>query len=141
ISRRSTTFGSTAAALFAIGASAQRAMAHPYPAPRSTSVTRTAASCRWTGDWSALAITRSFSRRLMRYGFCAPWIALNQENHARYHVQGHAVHRDELDRILLDKPLGAPPSLRRSLFAVGFVSIPVPVNKPLGVLRHHPDRG
>jgi len=58
-------------------------------------------------DWSALAITHSFSRRLLRYALCAPWIALNQENYARYaryaryHGEKREARREELDRILV----------------------------------------
>jgi hypothetical protein len=88
-----------APALFAIGPSAQRAMAHPWP---GTTIRLGDEERRvMQVDWSALAITRSFSRRLVRYEFCAPWIALNQENYARYRVRGHAARRDELDRILV----------------------------------------
>jgi hypothetical protein len=88
-----------APALFAIGASAQRAMAHPWP---GTTIRLGDEESRIVQvDWSALAITRSFSRRLVRYEFCAPWIALNQENHARYRTLDRAARRDELDRILV----------------------------------------
>lgn len=88
-----------APALFALGAAAQRVMTHPWPGAsvRLGDDERRVAQV----DWSALAVTRSFSRRLVRYAFCAPWIALNQENHARYRALDPMARRDELDRILV----------------------------------------
>ena len=52
-------------------------------------------------EWSVGAIQRAFSRRLLRYQLGAPWIALNQENHARYRDLDGAARRAELDRILV----------------------------------------
>jgi hypothetical protein len=88
-----------APAIFAIGAAAQRIMAHPWP---GTTVLLGDEETRVLEvDWSALAVTRSFSRRLVRYELCAPWIALNQDNHARYRTLDRAARRDMLDRILV----------------------------------------
>lgn len=88
-----------APALFALGAPAQRAMAHPWP---GTSIRLGKADARIVEvDWTTATITRSFSRRLVRYELCAPWIALNQENYARYRVLDPRARRAELDRILV----------------------------------------
>jgi len=86
-------------ALFAIGAAAQQAMAHPWPGVtvRLGEHERSVAQV----DWSVAAIQRSSSRRLLRYDLGAPWIALNQENHARYRDLGGPARRAELDRILV----------------------------------------
>ena len=47
-------------------------------------------------DWTVAAVQRSFSRRLVRYELGAPWIALNQENHARYRTMSGDGRRAEL---------------------------------------------
>jgi hypothetical protein len=88
-----------APALFAIGAAAQQAMAHPWPGAtvRLGEHHRTVAQV----DWTVSAIQRSFSRHLVRYELVAPWIALNQENHARYRALDGLERRAELDRILV----------------------------------------
>ena len=52
-------------------------------------------------DWSVTAAQRALSRRLVRYELGAPWIALNQENHARYRAMSDGARRAELDRILV----------------------------------------
>src|SRR5262249_34864125 len=82
-----------------IGAAAQRAMAHPWPGV----TVRIGEQERQVAEvaWNVAAIQRSFSRRLVRYAFGAPWIALNQENHARYRSLDRAGRRAELDRILV----------------------------------------
>ncbi len=88
-----------APALFAIGSAAQQVMAHPWPGAtfrlgdQENRVTQV--------DWSALSIARAFSRRLVRYELCAPWIALNQENFGRFRGLDAAARRAELDRILV----------------------------------------
>ncbi len=88
-----------APAVFAIGPAAQRAMIHPWP---GTSVRIGEHDAHITQvDWSALAITRAFSRKLIRYEFRAPWIALNQENHARFKDLDRVARRNDLDRILV----------------------------------------
>lgn len=88
-----------APAIFALGTAAQRVLAHPWPGTSlrlgEDEVTLVEV------DFRALAITRSFSRRLVRYELCAPWIALNQENFARYRTESYATRRAELDRILV----------------------------------------
>lgn len=88
-----------APALFALGPAAQRVMAHPWPGTvvrlGDEEVTIVEA------DFRALAVTRSFSRRLVRYELRAPWIALNQENYARYRTESPGARRAELDRILV----------------------------------------
>ena len=52
-------------------------------------------------EWSVRALQRAVSRRLVRYELGAPWLALNQENHARYRALGAGARRAELDRILV----------------------------------------
>jgi hypothetical protein len=88
-----------APALFAIGAAAQVAMTHPWPGVtvRLGEQERRIEQV----DWTVAAVQRAFSRRLVRYELGAPWIALNQENHARYLSFGGAGRRAELDRILV----------------------------------------
>jgi hypothetical protein len=88
-----------APALFAIGPAAQRVMAHPWPgaAIRLGEDERRVVQV----DWTALSIACAFSRRLVRYELCAPWIALNQENFARFRGLDRAARRAELDRILV----------------------------------------
>lgn len=88
-----------APALFAMGEAAQMAMAHPWPgmAVRIGEQERRVEQV----DWSVSAVQRAFSRRLVRYELGAPWIALNQENHARYKGLDRAGRRAELDRILV----------------------------------------
>jgi Cas6b C-terminal domain/Cas6b N-terminal domain len=85
--------------LFAIGPAAQLAIAHPWPGAtvRIGDQERRVVQV----DWSVTAIQRAFSRRLLRYQLGAPWIALNQENHARYRTLGADARRAELDRILV----------------------------------------
>jgi hypothetical protein len=85
--------------LFAIGAAAQQAMAHPWPGVtvRLGDEERRVAQV----DWTVAAVQRSFSRRLVRYELGAPWLALNQENHARYRDKDRDGRRAELDRILV----------------------------------------
>jgi hypothetical protein len=85
--------------LFAVGPAAHLAMAHPWP---SATVRIGAEERRIVEiDWSVTAIQRAFSRRLVRYELGAPWIALNQENHARYRALSGSARRAELDRILV----------------------------------------
>ena len=74
-------------------------MAHPWPGVsiRLREHERTIAQV----DWTVSAIQRAFSRRLVRYDLGAPWIALNQENHARYRALDGDARRAELDRILV----------------------------------------
>jgi hypothetical protein len=88
-----------APALYALGAAAQRAMAHPWPGL----VLRLGDDERRVVqvDWSVSAVQHAFSRRLTRYAFGAPWIALNQSNHARYKSLDVGTRRAELDRILV----------------------------------------
>jgi hypothetical protein len=85
--------------LFAIGSAAHLAMAHPWPgrAVRIGEQERRVVQV----EWSVTAVQRSFSRRLVRYDLGAPWIALNQENHAGYRAMSSAARRAELDRILV----------------------------------------
>jgi hypothetical protein len=52
-------------------------------------------------DGTLPSLERAFSRRLCRYDFGAPWIALNQENHAHYRDKPRSGRRAELDRILV----------------------------------------
>jgi hypothetical protein len=85
--------------LFALGETAGRVMAHPWPGAMVRLGDRELRVAQV--DWSALAMTRSLSRRLVRYAFRAPWIALNQQNHARYRALPVAERRAELDRILV----------------------------------------
>lgn len=96
--------------LFAIGPAAHLAMAHPWPGMRL----RIGAQERSVVqvDWSVVAVQPSFSRRLVRYEFAAPWIALNQENHARYRTLNPAARRAELDRILIGNLLSMSKGLR-----------------------------
>jgi hypothetical protein len=88
-----------APALFALGPAAQRALAHPWPntvlrlGEEDARVLQVA--------WTTSAITHEISRRLVRYDFGAPWVALNQDNYARYKSQPRAARREELDRILV----------------------------------------
>jgi hypothetical protein len=88
-----------APALFAFGPAAQLAMAHPWPgaAVRIGDQERRIVEV----EWRTTPIEHSFSRRLVRYDLGAPWIALNQDNHARYRALGPAARRAELDRILV----------------------------------------
>jgi hypothetical protein len=85
--------------LFAFGDAARLAMAHPWPG----ATLRLGDTERRVNqvDWSSLAITRAFSKRLVRYEFCAPWIALNQQNYERYRTLDPNARRAELDRILV----------------------------------------
>lgn len=86
-------------ALFAMGPAAPQAMAHPWP----DATVRIGEQERrvLAVEWAVSALERSFSRRLVRYAFGAPWIALNQENHARFRSLGRDARRAELDRILV----------------------------------------
>ena len=87
-------------ALFAMGPAAALAMAHPWPVARPCgSATTNGASPR--SPVRVAALRRSFSRRLVRYDLGAPWIALNQDNHARYRAMARDARRAELDRILV----------------------------------------
>jgi len=85
--------------LFATGPAAHLAMAHPWPGAsvRIGEQQRRVVQV----DWSVSAIQRSCSRRLVRYELGAPWLALNQENHARYRTLSVDARRAELDRILV----------------------------------------
>jgi hypothetical protein len=85
--------------LFAIGPAAHLAMAHPWPGAtlRIGDQERRVLQV----DWSVTATQRVLSRRLVRYALGAPWIALNQENHARYRAMSDDARRAELDRILV----------------------------------------
>jgi len=86
-------------AVFAIGPAAERAMTHPWP---GTEVRIGEHDVRITQvDWSVVSVARAFSRKLLRYDFRAPWIALNQENHARFKDLDRVARRQELDRILV----------------------------------------
>lgn len=88
-----------APAMFAIGTAAGRAMTFPWP---GTSLRIGEHDVQIAQvDWTSLAMTRAFSRKLVRYEFQAPWIALNQENHARFRNLDRAARRQELDRILV----------------------------------------
>src|ERR1700730_16927182 len=63
-----------APALFAIGASAQRAMSHPWP---GTAVQLGGSTHAIVDvEWLPLALSLSHSDRLLRYEFGAPWLAL-----------------------------------------------------------------
>lgn len=86
-------------ALYAIGSAAQRAMAHPWPGT-SVRIGDDARSVLHV-DWSVSSVQRAFSRRLVRYEFGAPWIALNQANHARYKPLDERGRRALLDRIVV----------------------------------------
>lgn len=85
--------------LFAVGDAARLAMTHAWPggAVRLGDQERRIVQVSWT----SLAVSRSFSRRLLRYRFCAPWIALNQANFERYRGSSGEARRDQLDRILV----------------------------------------
>lgn len=85
--------------LFAVGDAARVAMAHPWPGAdvRLGEIERRITQV----DWSSLAISRTFSRRLLRYRFCAPWIALNQQNFEHYRAANRDARRALLDRILV----------------------------------------
>jgi hypothetical protein len=88
-----------APALFAIGPAAQQAMAHPW---LGAGIRLGEHDLRIAQvDWTVSALERSFSRRLLRYQLGAPWIALNQENHARYRAFDEPARRAEIDRILV----------------------------------------
>jgi hypothetical protein len=86
-------------ALFAFGDAARLAMTHPWPGVtlRLGDAERRVMQV----DWTSLAVTRAFSKRLVRYEFCAPWIALNQQNYERYRTLAPIARRAELDRILV----------------------------------------
>jgi hypothetical protein len=85
--------------LFAIGRAAQLVVAHAWPGVglRIGEQERRVVQV----DWRIAATGRAFSRRLVRYEFGAPWLALNQENHARYRTLTDNARRAELDRILV----------------------------------------
>jgi hypothetical protein len=85
--------------VYAFGEAAQRAMAHPWPGAsvRLGDELRTVREVAWCTS----SLTHSFSRRLVRYTLGAPWIALNQENHARFRRLDEPARRAELDRILV----------------------------------------
>jgi len=85
--------------LFAMGPAAHLAMAHAWPGAtvRIGEQERRVVQV----DWSVTATQRALSRRLVRYTFGAPWLALNQENHARYRTLRDSARRAELDRILV----------------------------------------
>ena len=92
-------WGAAGPTLFAIGPAAQLAMAHPW---QGASVRIGADERRVLDvDWSVTPIERAYSRRLVRYDLGAPWIALNQDNHAAYRALRAAARRAELDRILV----------------------------------------
>lgn len=88
-----------APALYAVGPAAQKAMTHPWPGTtvRIGEHERRVAQV----DWSVSSLQRAFSRRLVRYDFGAPWIALNQANHARFKTLDERARRAELDRIMV----------------------------------------
>lgn len=88
-----------APALFSFGEAAQRAMGHPWPGSelRLGPHVRTIAEVQW----NVVPLTRGLSRRLVRYEFRAPWLALNQANYGRYRTMARAERRAELDRILV----------------------------------------
>ena len=85
--------------LLALGPSARTVMDHPWPgtALRLGADTHTVAEVVWRTSVLALAP----ADRLVRYTFGAPWLALNQENHARYRGMSPGARRAELDRILV----------------------------------------
>lgn len=88
-----------APALFTFGEAAQRAMTHPWPGatlrlgPHEHTIAEV--------QWNVVPLTRAISRRLVRYEFRAPWLALNQANHTRYREMSRGDRRAELDRILV----------------------------------------
>lgn len=88
-----------APALFVTGGAVQAAMAYAWPGasvrlgPHERGVVQV--------DWTVTTLAREFSRRLVRYEFGAPWLALNQENHAKYRAMSANERRRELDRILV----------------------------------------
>jgi hypothetical protein len=85
--------------LFAMGSAAHLAMAHPWAGAtvRIGEQERRVVQV----DWSVTAAQRALSRKLVRYELGAPWLALNQENHARYRTLRDSARRAELDRILV----------------------------------------
>jgi hypothetical protein len=85
--------------LYAFGPAAERALTHPWLGGSLTlgGETRTVAEV----SWRTVPLARSFSRRLVRYTLGAPWLPLNQENHARYRRLDDDARRAELDRILV----------------------------------------
>ena len=88
-----------APALFVTGEATHTAMTHPWP---GVTVRLGEHERRVTQvDWTVTTLTREFSRRLVRYEFGAPWLALNQENHAKYRAFSANERRRELDRILV----------------------------------------
>jgi hypothetical protein len=88
-----------APALFALGAAAGGALSHPWPGSTLRLGDEDARVAEVS--WTTLAVTRVLVRRLVRYELCAPWIALNQDNHARYRTLSPPARRAELDRILV----------------------------------------
>lgn len=88
-----------APALLCLGDAAVRAMTHPWPG----AVLRLGPETREVVEvsWRSVALVRGLSRRLVRYRFHAPWIALNQANHARYRTADRDAQRAMLDRILV----------------------------------------
>lgn len=85
--------------LYALGDAAERAMAHPWPGAALS----LGGEAREVAEvsWRALPLAQSFAPRLVRYAFGAPWLPLNQDNHARYRKLDADARRAELDRILV----------------------------------------
>ncbi len=85
--------------VFAFGPAAERVMTHAWPGERMRLADDERAVAQV--EWRPITLARSFSRRLVRYAFGAPWLALNQGNHARFGRLSAAERRAELDRILV----------------------------------------
>lgn len=88
-----------APALWALGDAANRAMSFPW----------TAQTLRLGTDevaidgvqWEVAPVAIAPSTKLLRYAFGAPWMALSQENYARFQHLSPTQRRAELDRILV----------------------------------------
>jgi hypothetical protein len=91
--------------LFVLGAPMEVAMNHGWPGTH----VRLGGEEREILDveWHPLPLRIETSNRLLRYSFGAPWLALNQENHARYRALDPEGRRAELDRILVGNLLSA----------------------------------
>lgn len=88
-----------APAIFALGAAADKVVAYPWP---NTTLRLGDEEIHIVeATFTARPITKNLARRLVRYELRAPWIALNQDNHAKYRTLDRAARRAELDRILV----------------------------------------
>jgi hypothetical protein len=99
-----------APAIYALGAAAEQVMAHPWPGE----VVRLGTQERRVAEvaWAVTPLGRAaFARRLVRYEMGAPWLALNQENHARWRALGPGARRAELDRVVVGNLLTMSRSL------------------------------